>query len=83
MKLTMILLTAAMSLLLGSGCERKLPAPAPERVKVLERKVKCGRCRKDYKIGECKRINQVLFRCPGCNKIINVTKNITCGSASR
>ena len=75
MKLTMILLTAAMSLLLGSGCERKLPPPAPERTEVLETKIKCDRCRKDYKIGECKRINQVLFRCPGCNRIIKLVKS--------
>jgi hypothetical protein len=74
-KLTMILLTAAISLLSGSGCERKLPPPSPERAKMLVKKVKCGRCRKDYKIGECKRINQVLFRCPVCNRIINVTES--------
>ena len=57
-----------------AGCKKQLPPPSAERNKVLSTSVKCKKCKNKQTIGSCKRINQVLFNCPECNAVINITK---------
>ena len=66
------LIVAAVSA--GNGCKDDLPPATPEKSAVMEIELKCRNCRKVFKLKECKRINQVLFNCPNCKRVINAQK---------
>jgi len=73
-RILIITITVSVMVLSFCGCKEKLPPASSEKAALLEIQMTCSSCRKVCSVKECKRINQVLFNCPHCNRVINISK---------
>ena len=66
------LLSFSMVLLLFCGCGKEKPEVDPAVEAAQNALVRCTKCRKENPLKSYQRVNQVLARCPACQKVIHI-----------
>jgi hypothetical protein len=69
-----LLLLSLCSFLFLCGCGKKTPPKDPAFEKEQQTPVRCTKCRRENPLKNYVRVNQVLARCPACQKVIHIAE---------